>query len=62
MESATVLVLSALKGLRAGVLLLCVDEFGAGEIKAVEGSHMDRLLAVAVNAIRRLAALDGGAS
>lgn len=58
MESSTLLVVSALRGWRAGVILLCVDELGAGEIHHVDASLMDRMLGVAVDAIRRLAAND----
>jgi uridine phosphorylase len=54
MESSTLLVVSALRGWRAGVILLCVDELGAGEIHHLDASAMDRLLTVAVDAIRRL--------
>ncbi len=61
MESSTLLVVSALRGWRAGVILLCVDELGAGEIHHVEPSRMERLLDVAVDAIRRLAEKDRAA-
>ena len=54
MESASILVVSALRKYRAGVLLLCVDELGAGEIHHLDPSYMDRMLAVAVDAIRLL--------
>jgi len=33
---------------------LCVDEVGAGEIHHLDPSYMDRMLSVAVDAIRRL--------
>ena len=62
MESSTLLVVSALRGWRAGVLLLCVDELGAGEIHHVDPSMMDRMLRVAVGAIRRLIEKDRAAS
>jgi len=58
MESSTLLVVSALRGWRAGVILLCVDELGAGEIHHVDASLMDRMLGVAVDAIRRLTEKD----
>jgi uridine phosphorylase len=61
MESSTILVVSALRGLRAGVLLLCVDELGAGEIQHLDPGHMDRMLGVAVDAVRRLVRRDAAA-
>ena len=54
MESATMMVVSALRGWRSGVVLLCVDELGAGEIHHVDAAAMDTLLRVAVDAVRRL--------
>jgi uridine phosphorylase len=59
MESSTIMVVASLKGLRAGVLLLCVDELGAGEIHHLEPSLMDRMLKVAVTTIRLLVKRDG---
>jgi uridine phosphorylase len=61
MESSTILVVSALRRLRAGVLLLCVDELGAGEIHHLDAAYMDRMLGVAVDAIRRLIGRDAAA-
>ena len=61
MESSTLFVVGALRKLRAGSLLLCVDEVGAGEIVHLDPSFMDRMLAVAVDAVRRLIALDRAA-
>lgn len=61
MESSTILVVSSLRGLRAGVILLCVDELGAGEIHHLDPAHMDRMLRVAVDAIRRLVRRDAAA-
>ncbi|MDQ6900191.1 MAG: nucleoside phosphorylase [Candidatus Dormibacteraeota bacterium] len=61
MESSTVLVVSALRKLRAGVILLCVDELGAGEIQHLDPSYMDRMLGVAVDAVRRLIQRDSSA-
>lgn len=58
MESASIMVVSALRKYRAGVLLLCVDELGAGEIHHLDPSYMDRMLAVAVDAIRLLIGRD----
>lgn len=62
MESATLLVVSALRRFRAAVLLLCVDEVGAGEIHHLDPSYMDRMLKVAVDTIRRLIERDRGAA
>ena len=61
MESSTLLVVSALRGWRAGVILLCVDELGAGEIHHLDAEAMDRLIGVAVDAIRRLIERDRAA-
>lgn len=58
MESASILVVSALRNYRAGVLLLCVDELGAGEIHHLDPSYMERMLSVAVAAIRLLIGRD----
>jgi uridine phosphorylase len=54
MESSTLMVVSALRGWRAGVLLLCVDELGAGEIQHQDPAYMHRMLDVAVDTLRRL--------
>jgi uridine phosphorylase len=54
MESSTMMVVSALRGWRSGVILLVVDELGAGEIQHLEPAAMERLLQVSVDAIRRL--------
>lgn len=61
MESSTIMIVSSLRGLRAGVILLCVDELGAGEIHHLDPSYMDRMLRVAVDAIRRLVRRDAAA-
>jgi uridine phosphorylase len=58
METSTLFVVSRLRKLRAGTINLCVDEVGAGEIHHLDPSYMDRMLAVAVDAIRRLIARD----
>ena len=58
METSTLFVVSRLRKLRAGTINLCVDELGAGEIHHLDPSYMDRMLAVAVDAIRRLIARD----
>lgn len=62
MESATLMIVSSLRGLRAGTILLCVDEVEAGEIAHVSDELMDRFLQVAVDAVRRLIAYDDAAS
>ena len=62
MESATLLVVSSLRGLRAGVVLLCVDELDAGEIPPVDAASMSLLVSVAVDAVRRLIEVDGAAA
>lgn len=54
MESSTLLVVSSIRKLRAGVVLLVVDELGAGAIHHVDPAWMDRMLRVATDAIRRL--------
>jgi uridine phosphorylase len=61
MESSTLMVVSALRKWRSGVILLCVDELGAGEIQHVDPAYMHRMLEVAVDAIRRLIAQDDAA-
>ncbi|MEP7105045.1 MAG: nucleoside phosphorylase [Chloroflexota bacterium] len=61
MESSTIMVVSSLRKLRAGVILLCVDELGAGEIHHLDPSLMDRMLRVAVDAIRLLVVRDAAA-
>jgi len=61
MESSTIMVVSSLRRLRAGVLLLCVDELGAGEIHHLDPVFMDRMLKVAVDAVRRLVERDAAA-
>lgn len=61
MESSTIMVVSSLRKLRAGVILLCVDELGAGEIHHLDPALMDRMLRVAVDAIRRLILSDAAA-
>src|SRR5690242_9598080 len=54
MEASTLFVVSRIRQMRAGCVNLCVDELGAGEIHHVDPSYMDRMLNVAVDAIRRL--------
>ncbi len=54
MEASTLFVVSRIRQMRAGCVNLCVDELGAGEIHHIDPSYMDRMLAVAVDAIRRL--------
>lgn len=62
MESSTILIVASLRRFRAGVILLCVDELGAGEIHHLDPSYMDRMLRVAVNAIARLVEHDRAAA
>jgi uridine phosphorylase len=62
METSTLLVVARIRKLRAGTINLCVDELGAGEIHHLDPSYMDRLLKVAVDAIRRLIARDARAA
>ena len=54
MESATLFVVSHLRGIRAGTVLLCVDEVESGQIRHVHPSLTERLIAVAVDAACRL--------
>jgi uridine phosphorylase len=62
METSTLFVVARLRKLRAGTINLCVDELGAGEIHHLDPSYMDRMLKVAVEAIRRLIAQDANAT
>ena len=62
METSTLFVVSRLRKLRAGTINLCVDELGAGEIHHLDPSYMDRMLKVAVDAIRLLIARDKSAA
>ena len=59
METSTLFVVARLRKLRAGTINLCVDELGAGEIHHLDPSYMDRMLKVAVDAMRRLIDRDG---
>ena len=54
MESATLTVLASLKRLRAGTILLCVDEVGGGPIEPVRPELIEALAAVAVAAVAKL--------
>ncbi len=54
METSTLYVVARLRNMRAGTVCLCVDEVGAGEIHHLDPSYMDRMLGVAVDAIRGL--------
>ena len=62
METSTLFVVSRLRKMRAGTICLCVDEVAAGEIHHLDPSYMDRMLKVAVDAIRRLIARDARAA
>jgi uridine phosphorylase len=61
MESATMMVVCATRGWRCGVVLLCVDELGSGEIHHPDPSATDHLAGVAVDAVRRLIERDRAA-
>ena len=54
METSTLYVVGRIRNMRTGTICLCVDEVGAGEIHHLDPSYMDRMLSVAVDAIRRL--------
>lgn len=62
METSTLFVVARLRKLRAGTINLCVDELGAGEIHHLDPSYMDRMLKVAVDAIRLLIGRDKNAT
>ena len=62
METSTLFIVSRLRKRRAGTINLCVDELGAGEIHHLDPSYMDRMLKVAVDALRRLIAKDRDAA
>lgn len=61
MESSTLMVVASIRRLRAGVILLVVDELGAGEIHHVDPAWMDRMLRVATQAVRLLIERDRAA-
>jgi uridine phosphorylase len=61
METSTLFVVARLRKRRAGTINLCVDELGAGEIHHLDPSYMDRMLKVAVDALRRLIERDRAA-
>ena len=61
METSTLFVVARLRKRRAGTINLCVDELGAGEIHHLDPSYMDRMLRVAVDALRRLIERDRAA-
>ena len=62
MESSTLFIVTRLRKLRAGTINLCVDELGAGEIHHLDPSYMDRMLKVAVDALRLLIRKDRDAA
>jgi uridine phosphorylase len=62
METATLTIVAGLRRLRAGTILLCVDEVEAGEIQALDPGHLETLLRVSVDAVRRLIERDHAAS
>jgi uridine phosphorylase len=61
MESSTLFVVARIRKLRAGAINLCVDEIGAGEIHHVDPKYMDRMLRVAVDALKLLIERDRAA-
>ncbi len=61
METSTLLVVASLRGIRAGTVNLVVDELEAGDIPPPDPAHMRRLIAVAVDAVRRLVEQDAAA-
>jgi len=62
METSTLFVVARLRKLRAGTINLCVDELGAGEIHHLDPSYMDRMLRVAVDALKLLIEHDRAAA
>ena len=62
METSTLFVVARLRKLRAGTINLCTDELGAGEIQHLDPSYMDRMLKVAVDALRILIKRDQSAA
>ena len=58
---STLMVVAGLRGWRSGVILLCVDELGTGEIHHLDPAYMHRMLEVAVDAVRRLIEMDRAA-
>lgn len=54
MESSTLFVVARIRKRRAATINLCVDELGAGEIHHLDPKYMDRMLRVAVDALRLL--------
>ena len=62
METSTLFVVARIRKLRAGTINLCVDELGAGEIHHLDPSYMDRMLKVAVDALRILIKRDRNAA
>ena len=62
METSTLFVVARLRKMRAGTVNLCVDELGAGEIHHLDPSYMDRMLKVAVDALRLLIKRDANAA
>ncbi len=61
MESSTLFVVARIRKLRAGTINLCVDELGAGEIHHLDPKYMDRMLRVAVDAVKLLIERDRAA-
>jgi uridine phosphorylase len=61
METSTLLVVAALRHLRAGTINLCVNELGALNIPPLNASYVDRMLQVAIGAVQRLIESDRAA-
>ena len=62
MESGTLLVVAHLRRVRAGTILLCVDDVEAGDLVPFDPRHLTRLIQVAVDAARRIADRDHAAA
>jgi len=62
MESSTLFVVGRIRKVRAGTINLCVDELGAGEILHPDPSYMDRMLRVAIDALKLLIEHDRAAA
>jgi uridine phosphorylase len=59
MEAATLFVVSSIRGLRAGTILVVVNAVGEGAMSAATaGAHLDTMIHTAVGALRTLIAAD----
>lgn len=62
MEAATLFVVSSIRGLRAGTILVVVNAVGEGAISAATaGTHLDTMIQTAIGAVRTLIAADRAA-